>query len=104
MAFEALSRVQAAEERAAKTLADAASEAKRIVADAELKSRAAGDAAVEKAEGELAVLRSRCETLASENSIRIRGETETRKTVLAKCAEKRMEKAAMLIAERIVNA
>lgn len=104
MSFEAISVIREAEENAKKTVAEAETAGKKLVADAELKGKAGCEAAVEKAASEIAELKVKSIAKAEEAEACIGAETETKKAVLIAKSDKQIEKAAMLIVERIVNA
>ena len=103
MSFEAITVIRAAEENAGKLIAEAEASAKKMIADAEIKGKAEGEAALEKADAEIGELKLKCAVKADEEEARILAETETKKAVLAAKSDKQIEKAAMLIVERIVN-
>lgn len=103
MSFEAITVIREAEENAKKMIADAEASAKRMIADAEIKGRAGCDAALEKAGSEIGELKEKCIAKANDEEARIGAETETKKAVLTAKSDKQIEKAAMLIVERIVN-
>ena len=86
MAFDEIAGISAAEESMRLNIAEAHAEAKRIVAQAEL-----------------AVRRAEASTAAEKEAHEIYLKAENKKAVLRAKAESRREKAAKLIAERIVN-
>lgn len=104
MSFESINNVKAAEEKAKKIVAEAEAEARRMIADTEAKGELDRSEAEDKARRELGELDTKSEILAREAMEETASAAETKKAVLKAKAEGRMEKAAALIVERIVNA
>lgn len=104
MSFESINSVRAAEDKAKKIVAEAEAEARRMLADTEEKGALDRSEAEDKARRELGELDLKTEVLAREAIEEIQSAAETKKAVLKAKAESRMEKAAALIVERIVNA
>lgn len=104
MSFEAIELIQTAEEQARKTVADAEATAKRTLADATVKVKAAQDAATAKAESEIRELKEKYAVMADETEALIMTDTAKKADELTSSSDKLIDKAAMLIAERIVNA
>lgn len=104
MSFESISSVKAAEEKAKKIIAEAQTQAKQMVADTEAKGEKDALEAEDKARRELAELKVKTEELASAAAGETASAADTKKAVLKAKADSRMEKAAALIVERIVNA
>ena len=103
MAFDEIAGISAAEESVRLSLAEAQAEAKRIVAQAGLAGKADVAEARRKAADELAARRAQAHTAAEKEAHEIYLKAENTKAVLRAKAESRREKAAKLIAERIVN-
>ena len=103
MAFDEIAGISAAEESMRLNIAEAQAEAKRIAAQSELAGKTDIAEAREKAAGELAVRRAEASTAAEKEAHEIYLKAENKKAVLRAKAESRREKAAKLIAERIVN-
>lgn len=103
MSYEAITSVTQAETEAKITVQNAEAKAKQMLADAENAGKAAVEAACVKAESELQQLR----TMAGEKAVNEAGDLskdlENRKAELRAKAESRLEQAATLIVERIVN-
>lgn len=104
MSFESINSVKTAEDKAKKILAEAQAQAKQMIADTEAKGENDRFDAEDKANRELAELKLKTEALADEATKEIFSAAETKKAVLKAKADSRMEKAAALIVERIVNA
>ena len=94
MSFEAIAGIAKAE-----------ADAKELIAAAEVKNegKAAVEAARAKADSELTELRKQADAKAMTEAGELSAETENRKAALRARAEARLEKAAALVVERIVN-
>lgn len=103
MSFEAITGIAQAENEAKAIVADAEAKAKQMVSDAESTGKAAVEAAVARAESELKELRRQADEQAMDEAGGLSGDVETKKAVLRAKAEARLEKAAALVVERIVN-
>jgi len=104
MSFEAIELIQAAELQAKITVSEAEAAAKRKVADAKLRAKAAQEAALAKAESEMSELRDKNAAIALEAEKQIMTDANNKAEALISKSDKLIDKAAMLIAERIVNA
>ncbi len=104
MSFESINSIRATEDKAKKIIAEAQAEAKRMIADTQAKGEKDRLDAEDKANRELAELKLKTQALADEAAGEISSAAETKKAVLKAKADSRMEKAAALIVERIVNA
>lgn len=104
MSFESISNIKAAEDKAKKILVEAQAQAKQMLTDTEAKGEKDLLEAEDKARRELSELKLRSEALADDAAAETASATETKKAVLKAKADSRMEKAAALIVERIVNA
>ena len=93
MSFEAITSITGAEAAAKATIAGAELKAKQMLADA----------AGKKAEGELQELNRQAADKARADAETVSGELENRKAALRARAEARLEEAATLVVERIVN-
>lgn len=103
MSFEAIDNITAAEENAKKIVADAEAAAKQLIAEAETGGKASVQSAIKKAEQELIELKQKTEAKAAADVADIKSANENKKAVLKAKAEGRMEQAAALVVERIVN-
>ena len=72
-------------------------------AAAQAEGRTAMEAAEKKAAAELAELRSKSDEKAKEDALELASDTENRKAAMRARADARLEKAAALIVERVVN-
>ena len=77
--------------------------AKAAEAAAQAEGRTAMEAAEKKAAAELAELRSKSDEKAKEDALELASDTENRKAAMRARADARLEKAAALIVERVVN-
>ena len=100
MSFEAVSNIAQAEAQAKVTVAEAESKAKQMLADADTAGKLAIDAACAKAEDELS---RQVSEKARAQAKGLSGELENQKAALRARAEGRLEQAAALVVERIVN-
>ena len=103
MSLEAIKTITEAEEAARRLKADAATEAKRMIGEAKTAGQAALDAAENKANEELRELRAKADEKATADARELAANTENKKAAMQVKAESRMDKAAQLIVERIVN-
>ena len=103
MSFEAISNITQAEAAAKATLAGAETRAKQLAADAESAGKLAVDAAIAKAEAELQELSRQVNDKAKQESERLAADLENQKAVLRTRAESKLDEAAALVVERIVN-
>lgn len=103
MSFEAIASIAEAEARAKQTAADAEARAKQMIADAETAGKAAVEAACEKADSEVAELRRQADEKAIREANARSSENENLKAALRAKAETKLNKAAKLVVERIVN-
>ena len=103
MSFEAITTISEAEESAKRMKAEALSAAKAAQAAAQAEGRTALAEAEKKAAAELAELRSKSDEKAKEDARQLASDTENRKAAMRARADARLEKAAALIVERVVN-
>lgn len=103
MSFDAITGIAQAEDAAKVAVSFAEAQARQMVADAEAAGREKIKAALEKADRELAQLRKKSEEKVSDNTVSLSGKTDSKKAVLRAAAEARLDRAAALVAERIVN-
>ena len=103
MSFEAITSIAQAEEAAKVAVAYAQQQAKQMIADAEAKGKESVAEAVKKAENELLQLKKKTEEKASESAEILYGEVGEKKSALRAMAESKLDEAANLIVERIVN-
>ena len=103
MAFDALAEITKAENDAKAAVAAAQQQAKQLIADAENTGKAGITAAISKAETELAKLKTAADSKAVEQAESLSGDVNNKRATLRVKAEARIEKAADLIVERIVN-
>ena len=103
MSLEAITAITEAEERARQKKADAAADAKRKIAQAISDGEAAVEAAAGKADAEIAERMRKAEEKAKADASELAGSNENKKASMHARAESRLDKAAELIVERIVN-
>jgi len=103
MSFEAIEQITAAENEAKATAAAAEQKSRELISEAENEGKAAVEAAKSKAAGELAELKKRSNEKAMGEAEALYRETDSKKENLRAMAEARLEKAAKLVVERIVN-
>jgi len=103
MSLDALASISRAEENARQIRNNAAAEAKKQLRQAELAGQEAVQAARDKAEAELTELRRKADEKAKADAVQLAENTENKKAALRARAESRLDQAAMLIVERIVN-
>ena len=103
MSFEAITTVREAEARAKQIKTEAAQSAAEAIEAAELDGKAAVDAALEKAREELRTLRSKSDEKATQDAEALAATTKDREAVMRSRADAKLDQAASLIVERIVN-
>ena len=103
MAFEVLETIKNAEKAAKEAISSAESAAKQMIADAEGAGKAAVAAAFERADRELAELKKRSDGKAVKDANSLSDSVEAKKAALRVKAENKIDKAASLVVERIVN-
>ena len=103
MSFEAITTVREAEARAKQIKTEAAQSAAEAIEAAELDGKAAVDAALAKAREELRTLRSKSDEKATQDAEALAATTKDREAVMRSRAEAKLDQAASLIVERIVN-
>jgi V/A-type H+-transporting ATPase subunit G/H len=103
MSFEAITTVREAEARAKQIKTEAAQSAAEAIEAAELDGKAAVEAALEKAREELRTLRSKSDEKATQDAEALAATTKDREAVMRSRAEAKLDQAASLIVERIVN-
>ena len=103
MSLEAITSVINAEREAKAAVAAAQAQAKQLLADAETAGKTALEAARAKADSELETLRVRAEEKSRADAESLTGDLESRREELCRQAEGKLDAAAALIVERIVN-
>ena len=103
MSFEAITSITEAEAQAKAAVAAAEAQARQMLADAETAGKAVLEAAGVKAESELAELRRKTEEKSRAQTDELAQVLDGRKSALRAKAESKLEEAAALIVERIVN-
>ncbi len=103
MSFEAISSITQAEAQAKATLTGAEARAKQLMADAESAGKLAVEAACTRAETELSELGRQVDEKAKAQAEKISAELENQKAALRAKAEGKLDQAAALVVERIVN-
>ena len=103
MSFEAINNIAQAEAEAKAAVAAAEQKARQLLADAQAAGKAAVEAAGVRAEVELKQLRQKAEDKTRDESLALESELANQKAALRAKAESRLEKAAALVVERIVN-
>ena len=103
VSFEAIKTISEAEEAVHRRKAEAQSEAKREIAQAEAAAAEALKAARAKAAAELKELSHKADEKSKAAAMELATSTENRKAALRVRAESRLDEAAGLIVERIVN-
>lgn len=103
MSLEAIKTVSQAEEKARRIKQEAQAEAKRALSGARAAGEAAIAAAEKKAAEELRGLRKKADEKATEDAAELARSTENKKAAMRVRAEGRLDSAAMLVVERIVN-
>lgn len=103
MSFEAITTVREAEERAMQIKTEAAQSAAEAIEAAEADGKAAVEAALNRAREELKSLRSKSDEKATQEAEALAATTKGREATMRTRAEARLDQAASLIVERIVN-
>ena len=103
MSFEAITTVREAEARAKQIKLEATQAAAEAIEAAELDGKAAVEAALDKAREELRTLRSKSDEKATQDAETLAATTKDREAVMRSRAEAKLDQAASLIVERIVN-
>ena len=103
MSFEAIANISRAEAEAKTLIAQAEAKARQMVADAVAAGKAAVEAALAKADGELEQLRRQADEKAMAAAGGLSGELESQKAALCALADAKLDQAATLVVERIVN-
>ena len=103
MSFEAIASITKAEADAKAAVAQADAKARQMRADAENAGRAAIEVAGEKAGHEIAELRRQTDEKAMDAASGLSRELEATKAALRAKAEAKLQQAATLVVERIVN-
>jgi V/A-type H+-transporting ATPase subunit G/H len=103
MSFEAITTIAQAENEAKAAVSAAEAKSKQLIADAEAAGKAAVEAAGSKADEELAELSRQAKEKAKGDAQTLAGELENQKAALRARAEARLDQAASLVVERIVN-
>lgn len=103
MSLDAIKTVGQAEENARRIRQDAIAAAKRAIAEAEAAGEESIKAAEKRAEEELRELRRKSDEKATEDAGELARSTENKKAALRVKAEAKLDSAAMLVVERIVN-
>ena len=103
MSLEAITSVTTAEQESKNAIAAAQTQARQLLADAQAAGKAALDAARAKADSELEQLRVKATEKSRTDGQALNTELEQERQALRRKAEARLEEAATLIVERIVN-
>ena len=103
MSFEAINTVREAEERARQIKLEATQAAAEAIEAAERDGKEAVEAALNKARDELRTLRSKSDEKATQDAEALAATTKDRESVMRTRAEAKLDQAASLIVERIVN-
>lgn len=103
MSFEAITTISEAEENARRMKAKAEADAKAAEAAAQAEGKTALAAAEKKAADELKELQAKSDDKARADAEQLASDTENKKAAMRARAEARLEKAAALIVERVVN-
>lgn len=103
MSHEAIAAITGTEEKVRQMKADALAEAKRSVAQAQSLGEEAIASAIRKADAEIAELMKKAEEKATADASELAQSNENRKAAMRARADVRLDKAAELIVERIVN-
>ena len=103
MSHEAIAAITGTEEKVRQMKADALAEAKRSVAQAQALGEDAIASAIKKADAEIAELMKKAEDKATADASGLAQSTENKKAAMRAKADVRLDKAAELIVERIVN-
>lgn len=103
MSLDAIAQVTAAEEATRAKLLEAQAEAKRIIADAERSGKKRIDEARSQAQAEVKTLLVGAEARAADHAKEVMAQAERDCDALRAAAQERLDKAADLITERVVN-
>lgn len=103
MSLDAIKSITKSEERAKRAKQDSAAEAKRMLAQADEKGEAVIKAAKQKAVDELRELGRKADEKAAADAVSLAGSTENKKAAMRARAESNLDRAAMIIVERVVN-
>ena len=103
MSFEAIQSIAQAEDAAKTAVQYAKAQAKQMIADAETVGRAGIDAATTEADKILAELRQKSDAKSIEDATKLLSQLEADKSALKAQAEAKLDAAAALVVERIVN-
>ena len=103
MSFEAIYNIAQAEAEGKAAVAAAEQKAKSMIAEAENAGKASVEAAIAKADEELKELRVKSAEMEKAAADKLADELETKKAVLLAKAEAKLDGAASLGVERIVN-
>lgn len=103
MSFDAITSIAQAEDAAKVAVQYARAQAKQMLADADAAGKASVAAAVDRAEKELVALGQKADEKSVADAKQVRAELDKKKTALRAEAGAKLEAAATLVAERIVN-
>jgi len=103
MSFEAITKINQAEESAKRGRAQAIADARAAETAAVEAGKAAVEAAVANARQQVQEMQVQLEAQAKAAAAALAAETENQKAEMRACAEGRLDQAAALIVERIVN-
>ena len=103
ISFEAITAIEQAEAQARQLKAEALAAAKAAEAAAVEEGKLAMEAARKKAESEVKELRAKSDDKAKQDAVALASDTENKKAAMRARADARMDKAAALIVERVVN-
>ena len=103
MSFEAINSIAQAEAQAKSAVAGAEARAKQLAADAESAGKLAVEAAVQKADAELSELSRQVNDKARGQAGELSKKLENQKAALRAKAEGKLDAAAAIVVERIVN-
>ena len=103
MSFDAIASIAQAEDAARVAVSYAEAQGRQMIADAEAAGKASIEAALQKADNELAQLRQRTEEKSQSDAEKLSGTVANRKAALRAAAEARLDAAAALVVERIVK-
>lgn len=103
MSHEAIAAITGTEEKVRQMKSDALAEAKRSAAQAQALGEEAIASAIKKADAEIAELMKKAEEKATADASELAQSNENRKAAMRARADVRLDKAAELIVERIVN-
>lgn len=103
MSFEAITAIEEAEASARRMKAEAAAAAKAAEAAAVEEGGLALESARKKAAAEVRELRAKSDEKAKHDAVELASDTENKKAAMRARADARMDKAAALIVERVVN-